>query len=92
VINLKSLRLCQHSTWGAYDAGHGDWKPHIVVWVGASPSPNPLDACHALIFVALALKLGRPGHAVASQLAFLHAQLYLSTNLDHILFSTVSWH
>jgi len=28
----------------------------------------------------------------ASQSAFLHTQLYLSTNLDSILFSNVSWH
>jgi len=28
----------------------------------------------------------------AGQSAFLHTQLYLSTNLDHILFGNVSWH
>jgi len=28
----------------------------------------------------------------AGQSAFLNTQLYLSTNLDHILFSNVSWH
>jgi len=28
----------------------------------------------------------------AGQSAFLRTQLYLSTNLDHILFSNVSWH
>jgi len=28
----------------------------------------------------------------AGQSAFLHTQLYLSTNLDRILFSNVSWH
>jgi len=28
----------------------------------------------------------------AGQSAFLHTQLYLSTNLDHILFRNVSWH
>jgi len=28
----------------------------------------------------------------AGQSAFLHTQLYLSTNLDHILVSNVSWH
>jgi len=45
---------------------------------------HPSFHCHWLRFVLMCHEAG--------QSAFLHTQLYLSTNLDHILFSNVSWH
>jgi len=45
---------------------------------------HPHFHCHWYLFVLMCREAG--------QSAFLHTQLYLSTNLDHILFSNVSWH
>jgi len=45
---------------------------------------HPHFHCHWQLFV---LMCHEAGHS-----AFLHTQSYFSTNLDHILFSNVSWH
>jgi len=45
---------------------------------------HPHFHCHWQLFVLICHKAG--------QSAFLHTQLYLFTNLDHILFTNVSWH
>jgi len=45
---------------------------------------HPHFHCHWQLFVLMCHEAG--------QSAFLHTQLHLSTNFDHILFSNVSWH
>jgi len=45
---------------------------------------HPHFQCHWQLFVLMCHEAG--------QSAFLHTQLYSSTNLDYVLFSNVSWH
>jgi len=57
---------------------------HTVWCPGHDVKLHPHFHCHWQFFVLMCHEAG--------QSVFLHTQLYLSTNLDHILCSNVSWH
>jgi len=56
----------------------------VVLRPGHDVKLHPHFHCHLQLFVLMCHE--------ADQSAFLLTLLYLSTNLDHILFSNVSWH
>jgi len=58
----------------------------IIFRIVLTSSPN-IARC-----VLIHLLFGWANSVTIDVSAFFHTQLYLSTNLDHILFSNVSWH